>query len=81
MNGYSDPKLVVGGQLANASKVRLKVRQDIAFLKDRIASLESHPRPNQPVIDTYRGMLESRQSVLKWLEHGNPGPHQTAVGE
>lgn len=70
MNAYYNPKLVVGGQLADAANVRLKVRQDIAFLLDRIDSLESRPRPNQLVIDTYRTMLESRQAVLKWLEHG-----------
>lgn len=81
MKGYSNPTFVVGGQLANASKVRLKVRQDIAFLTDRIASLESHPRPNHPVINTYKGMLESRQSVLKWLEHGEPDGVRAAVGE
>jgi len=70
MNRYSDPSLVVGGHLANASRVREKVRQDIAFLRDRITALESQQRPNQPVIDTYRTMLDSRESVLKWLEHG-----------
>jgi len=77
MNSYSDPSLVVGGHLANASRVREKVRQDIAFLKDRIDSLESQHRPNQPVIDTYRTMLESRQSVLKWLEHGRWGEEES----
>lgn len=80
MNSYSNPSLVVAGHLANASRVREKVRQDIAFLEDRIASLESQQRPNRPVIETYRTMLESRQSVLRWLEHGQWGQGTTQAG-
>ncbi|WP_211224484.1 hypothetical protein [Marinimicrobium agarilyticum] len=70
MNAYSNARLVQGSQLNDSENVRRKVEQDIAFLTDRIASLEAHHRPNQPVIDTYRSMLESRRSVLNWLNHG-----------
>lgn len=70
MNAYSNARLVQGNQLNEAENVRRKVEQDIAFLTDRIASLEAHHRPNQPVIDTYRSMLASRRSVLNWLNHG-----------
>lgn len=70
MANISDSKLVRGGQLTGAEAVRAKVKQDIAFFSDRITAMEQQIRPNQPVIDTYRTMLESRRSVLKWLEHG-----------
>lgn len=70
MTAYSNARLVQGSQLHDAENVRRKVEQDIAFLTDRIASLEAHHRPNQPVIDTYRSMLASRRSVLNWLNHG-----------
>ncbi len=50
---------------------RLKVEEDIAFLESRISAMEKHPRPNRIVLDTYRTMLNSRQSVLKWLLHGS----------
>ncbi len=70
MNAFSNARLVQDGQLNDSESVRHKVEQDIAFLTDRIASLEAHHRPNQPVIDTYRAMLESRRSVLNWFNHG-----------
>lgn len=70
MSAHSQPHLVAGGQLGRAESVRRKVEQDIAFLQDRIESLQSHPRPNLPVIETYQTMLSSRRSVLRWLEHG-----------
>ncbi|ROQ20906.1 hypothetical protein [Marinimicrobium koreense] len=70
MNAYSRPQLVSQGQLKQADEVRRKVEQDIAFLCDRIAALEAQSRPNRPVIETYRTMLASRQSVLKWLQDG-----------
>lgn len=77
---HQDPRMVVSGRLANAETVRCKVEQDIAFLTDRIAALNEHPRPNQVVIHIYESMLESRRSVLKWLQHGRPEAveHQAA---
>ncbi len=82
MNNYSSPQLVVSGQLRQANDVRRKVEQDIAFLSDRIAALEAQQRPNRPVIDSYRIMLESRKSVLKWLQDGvldTPTTHARAL--
>lgn len=71
MNAHSSPQLVVSGRLKQANDVRRKVEQDIAFLSDRISALEAQQRPNHPVIDTYRTMLESRRSVLRWLQDGD----------
>lgn len=71
LENTSTPSLVVGGSLASAGAVRTKVKQDIDFLRARITALEQQARPNRPVIQTYRAMLESRRSVLKWLEHGD----------
>ncbi len=70
MNAHSSPQLVASGRLRQANDVRRKVEQDIVFLSNRIADLETQPRPNRPVIDSYRTMLESRKSVLKWLQDG-----------
>ncbi|MGD8175583.1 hypothetical protein [Marinimicrobium sp. ARAG 43.8] len=64
-------RLLANGQLQQVQHVRLKVEQDIAFLRHRIDALEAQLRPNQPVIDTYRTMLESRRSVLHWLNEGH----------
>ena len=70
----AEPGLVVDGRLANAEDVREKVCEDIAFLSNRIALMERQNRPNRPVLDTYKRMLSSRQSVLNWLEHGRRSP-------
>lgn len=67
----TDPGLVTGGALVGARAVRTRVRQDIDFLRDRIAALEQQTRPNRYVIKTYRAMLDSRRSVLEWLDHGD----------
>lgn len=71
-------------QSINTEAIRLKVEQDIAFLSDRIADLQSRPRPNRVVIDTYQTMLDSRLAVLKWLQHGEAtysNEHRRASGE
>jgi len=75
----AEPGLVVDGRLANAEAVRDKVCEDIAFLSNRITLMERQNRPNRPVLDTYKRMLNSRQSVLNWLEHGRRSP--MAAGE
>lgn len=67
----SEPSLATGGPLIGARAVRTRVRQDIDFLRDRIDDLEQQTRPNRHVIQTYRTMLDSRRSVLKWLDHGD----------
>jgi len=74
----AEPRLVVDGRLANAEAVRDKVCEDIAFLSNRIALMERQNRPNRPVLDTYKRMLNSRRSVLNWLEHGR-GAHSSGV--
>lgn len=70
-------------QSINTAAIRLKVEQDIAFISDRIADLQSRPRPNRVVIETYQTMLDSRLSVLKWLQHGETSfseEHRRATG-
>lgn len=71
-------------QSIDTAAIRLKVEQDIAFISDRIADLQTRPRPNRIVIETYQTMLDSRLSVLKWLQHGETSiPHERrlAIGE
>ncbi len=65
-----DNRLVVDGALSQHGNARIKVEQDIAFLKDRISTMQSHPRPNTMLIEHYQSMLKSRESVLKWLLDG-----------
>lgn len=45
-----------------------KVRKDIAFLNAKILYVEGQRKPNNEVLRTYKAMLESRYSVLEWLE-------------
>ena len=71
LSTQSTQQVLVGQRLTDTSAVRTKVEQDIAFLTSRIHSMEQHPRPNSIVLDTYKGMLKSRTSVLKWLIHGS----------
>lgn len=56
--------------LDDASAMREKVEQDIAFLTDKIDRMMTHSRPNQMLIDHYMGMLNSRRAVLSWLMDG-----------
>lgn len=70
MSTANDKSILVAGQLTDTSAVRFKVEQDIAFLTGRINYMEQHPRPNKIVLETYKGMLNSRMAVLKWLMHG-----------
>ncbi|HSX84611.1 MAG: hypothetical protein K0Q67_2715 [Cellvibrio sp.] len=65
-----DNRLVVDGALSQTGNARLKVEQDIAFLKDRITTMRTHPNPNTMLIEHYQSMLKSRESVLKWLLDG-----------
>lgn len=65
-----DNRLVVGGALNQQGNARIKVEQDIAFLKNRISAMQEHPRPNTMLIEHYQSMLKSRESVLKWLLDG-----------
>jgi len=69
-NALYKRKIVVDGQLAEASNVQTKVEQDIAFLEHRIGLMKKQKTPNTIVIETYESMLKSRQSVLSWLLDG-----------
>lgn len=71
MNAIYQRKIVVNGELKEASSVQTKVEQDIAFLQHRISLMKKQKIPNNVVIETYENMLKSRQSVLAWLQDGN----------
>jgi len=71
MNALYQRKIVVNGELKEASGVQTKVEQDIAFLQHRIGLMKQQKIPNTVVIETYENMLKSRQSVLAWLRDGN----------
>ena len=71
MNALYQQKIVVNGQLTEASSVQTKVEQDIAFLQHRIGLMKKQKVPNSVVIETYENMLKSRQSVLSWLRDGS----------
>lgn len=53
---------------ASAAAIASKVLEDIHFLQDRIARMKKLQTPNSTVLKTYQSMLESRESVLQWLE-------------
>jgi len=66
---YRGKKVIAIGQqriLVNA--VTSKIQDDITFLEDRIRRMEKMKAPSETILNTYRAMLSSRQSVLKWLE-------------
>ena len=71
MNALYQRKIVVNGELTEASSVQTKVEQDIAFLQHRINLMKKQKVLNSVVIETYENMLKSRQSVLSWLRDGN----------
>jgi len=71
MNALYQRKIVVNGELTEASSVQTKVEQDIAFLQHRIGLMKKQKVPNSVVIETYENMLKSRLSVLSWLRDGD----------
>ena len=71
MNSLYQRKIVVDGQLTQASSVQTKVEQDIAFLQHRIGLMKKQKTPNVIVIETYEQMLKSRLAVLSWLQDGH----------
>jgi hypothetical protein len=79
MNALYQRKIVVDGQLKEASSVQSKVEQDIAFLLHRINLMKKQKIPNRIVIETYENMLKSRQSVLAWLR-GSTSEQHVSVG-
>lgn len=70
MNTVNPRKIVVDGQVTEASNVQVKVEQDIAFLQHRISLMKKQATPNQVVLETYENMLKSRKAVLTWLLEG-----------
>ena len=64
----SNNLIAVGQQRIHVNAVTTKIREDIAFLEDRIQPMESMSTPSETVLNTYRAMLTSRKSVLSWLE-------------
>ncbi len=67
-SGLSEKLLAIGEQRVHVNAVTTKIRDDIAFLEDRIFRMEKMQNPSETVLNTYRTMLDSRQSVLQWLE-------------
>lgn len=59
--------LTIGNESINSEEVALKVEADIAFLTDRLELLRRQNNPNPVIIQTYQGMLESREALLAWL--------------
>lgn len=57
--------------MTDTAAVRTKVEQDIAFLSERLNSMQQQLRPNKIILQTYQDMLNSRISVLKWLKDGS----------
>lgn len=69
MKGSRDShSLVIGDQRVKVDAISRKVEQDVAFLRERIWTMKNQSNPNTVVLKTYEEMLESRLSVLKWLE-------------
>ncbi len=60
--------VVIGNQRIKIDEISKKIAQDVSFLRHRIDCLENQARPNAVVISTYKNMLDSRLSVLNWLE-------------
>jgi hypothetical protein len=60
--------LVIGDNKVSTDAMVEKVRKDIAFLNAKILYVEGQRKPNSEVLKTYKAMLESRYSVLEWLE-------------
>lgn len=79
MNALYQRRIVVNGQLTEASSVQTKVEQDIAFLQHRINLMKKQKIPNSIVIETYEAMLKSRCSVLSWLHDGNSGERNDLI--
>lgn len=61
------PNLMIGDELVDRALVSEKLHQDIAFLTDRIERLNRQRSPNPKVIKVYEDMLDTRHSVLSWI--------------
>ncbi len=61
------PNVIIGSESVKGDVIAEKVRQDIAFLSDRLERLTRSSAPNPQVLKVYQDMLESREAVLFWL--------------
>jgi hypothetical protein len=59
--------LSIGTETINTEDILQKVESDVAFLTDRLQLLSTQNNSNPVIIETYQGMLESRQDLLAWL--------------
>lgn len=64
--------LMIGNRRIKIDEISKKIEQDVRFLRHRIYSLKNQARPNTVIIQTYEDMLQSRLSVLNWLEDYPP---------
>lgn len=53
------------------SAMAKKITEDINFLTDRIERVKKLQTPNPSVLKTYQSMLESRQTLLQWLQEND----------
>lgn len=62
-NGLDQPSVT-------PDEVTAKVVEDIKFLRGRIDHIKrvKHARSNPSILKTYETMLESRESILAWLD-------------
>lgn len=65
---------------ASTASIATKVLEDIQFLQDRIARMKKLQTPNSTVLKTYQSMLESRESVLQWLNENSDTESDDASG-
>jgi len=61
------PNIMIGNELVDRTVISEKLQQDIAFLADRIERLNCQRSPNPKVIKVYQDMLDTRHSVLDWI--------------
>lgn len=61
----------VNQEIALTPTMVTKIHQDIGFLKDKIEKMKAQKKPNPHLLDTYTSMLESRESVMGWIERQN----------
>ncbi len=59
--------IMIGNELLDRTVVSEKLNQDIEFLTDRIERLNRQRSPNPKIIKVYQDMLDTRHSVLDWI--------------
>ena len=70
MSDMAEQSPIVGDNL-HAEVMVNKVRKDIEFINTKILYVEGQRNPNDKILKTYKAMLESRYSVLEWLENNH----------